>query len=405
MGSHSIVLAIALAWPLTIVCVFAVRWIRTLRKGIAGYHKVQKEEGGLQKETGWKLLHGEASRPTPNTVCACPMLLSVLVGTGTQVGFSFVLALILCNVMHPMATGQFLTSVILLYALCGSIAGYWSIRIYALCHRGTPMSPKDRNTNALATAAFLPCLLGIMLLALNFLLEDSSMTRNDAATYISARTGFILFLIWGGISLPLVVLGAWIGTKVPAIELPTETNLTVRAILNPGRLRRISSLKRGGVALLPFLMLAPELPFVLKALRSSELYYPMGFSLTLVVLSGTMSCFASIWVCQIELSAEDHWWWWKPFWNAGTAGAFFFAFVFLCLIDHLRGWSPVMVCLIYTGMISIAFGLFCGSLGFLSTLWFVRTIYGAVKVESDCGAHEPLVVLVEHDGTNKQNDC
>jgi transmembrane 9 superfamily protein 2/4 len=37
--------------------------------------------------------------------------------------------------------------------------------------------------------------------------------------------------------------------------------------------------------------------------------------------------------------------------------------------------------LTYMSMISIAFGLFCGSIGFLSSLWFTRTIYSAVKVD------------------------
>jgi transmembrane 9 superfamily member 2/4 len=33
------------------------------------------------------------------------------------------------------------------------------------------------------------------------------------------------------------------------------------------------------------------------------------------------------------------------------------------------------------GMISVCFGLFCGSIGVLICFWFTRAIYGALKVD------------------------
>jgi len=45
------------------------------------------------------------------------------------------------------------------------------------------------------------------------------------------------------------------------------------------------------------------------------------------------------------------------------------------------GVLPIVVYLSYMGMISIAFGLFCGSVGFIAAFFFCRKIYGAVKVD------------------------
>jgi transmembrane 9 superfamily member 2/4 len=45
------------------------------------------------------------------------------------------------------------------------------------------------------------------------------------------------------------------------------------------------------------------------------------------------------------------------------------------------GVLPVVVYLTYMGMISICFGLVCGSVGFMSAFYFAKTIYGAVKVD------------------------
>jgi transmembrane 9 superfamily protein 2/4 len=47
----------------------------------------------------------------------------------------------------------------------------------------------------------------------------------------------------------------------------------------------------------------------------------------------------------------------------------------------LVGVLPVVVYLTYMSMISVLFGLFCGSMGFMTAFWFNRTIYGALKVD------------------------
>ena len=91
----------------------------------------------------------------------------------------------------------------------------------------------------------------------------------------------------------------------------------------------------------------------------------------------------SIVLCYLQLCAEDHRWWWKSFWNCATAGVYLFLYSlwFLTSRLHLVGVLPVVVYLTYMTMISVCFGIFCGAAGFISSFWFTRTIYGAVKVD------------------------
>jgi hypothetical protein len=54
---------------------------------------------------------------------------------------------------------------------------------------------------------------------------------------------------------------------------------------------------------------------------------------------------------------------------------------FVSKLDIKHGVS-IFIYFTYMGMISIAFFLLTGSIGFFACLWFVRKIYGAIKVRS-----------------------
>jgi transmembrane 9 superfamily protein 2/4 len=127
---HSFAIINSLMIVLFLTGAIATIMIRTLRRDIAGYNEMQTLEEA-QEETGWKLVHGDVFRP-PTTQ---PMLFSVLVGTGAQIGSAF-LSTMLCamvGLINPMKKGQTLTAILILYVLCGSVAGYATARIFKFC--------------------------------------------------------------------------------------------------------------------------------------------------------------------------------------------------------------------------------------------------------------------------------
>lgn len=342
--------------------------IRTLRKDIAGYNELQTIEEA-QEETGWKLVHGDIFRPPSFS----PMLLSVLVGTGAQIGFSFVMALLLSifKVTNSMKKGQVLTSLILLYVLNGAVAGYVSARIYKFSEA------KNWKMNSFLTATALPGVFVLMFSCLNVFL-----TFAGAATAVSFLTILVLFLLWVCVSAPLVFVGAFLGLKAPVIEVPTKTNQIARIIPdNPWHMNPLLTMLMGGI--LPFGSVCIELAFIMSALWLHQIYYVMGFLLAVMGILAATCAQVSIVLCYLQLCAEDHRWWWKSFWNCATAGLYLFAYSLWFLSSRLDlvGALPVVVYLTYMSMISICFGVFCGAIGFLSSLWFTRTIYSAVKVD------------------------
>jgi len=342
--------------------------IRTLRKDIAGYNEMQALEE-VAEETGWKLVHADVFRPPTFS----PMMLSVLVGTGAQIGVAVVLAILLSvlKITSTMKKGQMLTSLILLYVLCGAVAGFVSSRIYKFC------DAKNWKMNTMLTATAVPGTFVLLFAFLNIFLSIAG-----AATAVSFLTILVLFLLWVCVSAPLVFVGSFVGLKMPTIEVATRTNQIARIIPEAQLVGHPAlTMMMGGV--LPFGSVCIELAFIMSAMWLHQIYYVMGFLLAVVFILFATCAQVSIVLCYLQLCAEDHRWWWKSFWNCATAGVYLFLYSlwFLTSRLHLVGVLPVVVYLTYMTMISALFGIFCGSAGFISSFWFTRTIYGAVKVD------------------------
>ena len=342
--------------------------VRTLRKDIALYNEMQTLEEA-QDETGWKLVHGDVFRP-PQT---SPLLLSILAGTGAQIGAAFFFTLVCASLhlMNPMKKGQTLSAVIFLYVLCGSIAGYISARFYKF------MGGKQWKHNAILTAVGLPGCFVAMFIVLNIFLSIAG-----AATAVSFFTIVKLFLLWICVSTPLVLVGSFFGLKQEVFEIPTKINQIARVVPPvPLHIDPRISCWMGGI--LPFGSVCIELAFIMSALWLHQIYYVMGFLLAVwLILVATCAQVAMV-LCYLQLCVEDYRWWWASFWNCATAGVYLFLYSLWFLSSRMEmvGFLPVTVYLTYMGMISIAFGLFCGSVGFISSFFFCKKIYGAVKVD------------------------
>jgi transmembrane 9 superfamily protein 2/4 len=367
-GIHMYSIVNSLMIVLFMTGAIATIMIRTLRKDISGYNELQTLEES-QEETGWKLVHGDVFRPPESS----PMLLSVLVGTGAQIGTAFVLAMVcaILKVTNSMNKGQILTSLIVLYVLSGCVAGYVSARIFKFAEG------KAWKMNQILTAVALPGAFVGMFAVLNVFLSFVG-----AATAVSFLTIIKLFLLWVCVSTPMVFIGGFIGLRAPKYETPTKTNQIARIIpASEFYMSSVMTSLMGGI--LPFGSVCIELAFIMSALWLHQIYYVMGFLLAVLGILAATCAQVSIVLCYLQLCAEDHRWMWKSFWNCALAGLYLFLYSLWFLSSRLDlvGVLPVVVYLTYMSMISICFGLFCGSVGFLSAFWFTKTIYGAVKVD------------------------
>jgi len=342
--------------------------IRTLRKDIAGYNEMQTLEEA-QEETGWKLVHGDVFRPPTHH----PMVLAVAVGTGAQVGTAFMLCLLcaMLKLLNPMKKGQTLTSVIILYVLCGLVSGYVSSRVFKFAEGS------EWKKCTIVTATAFPGLIVSMFMTLNLFLGFV-----DAATHVHFVTILLIFLLWVFLSTPLVFVGSYFGFRAPKIEVPTKTNQIARIVPQQSFYNRLPwSALLGGI--LPFGSVCIELFFIMGALWLHHYYYVMSFLFAVILILAATCSTVSVVMCYLQLCGEDHRWWWKAFFNCASAGVYLFMYSLWFLISKLNlvGPLPVMVYLTYMSMISITFALFCGAVGFFSCFWFTKQIYGAVKVD------------------------
>jgi transmembrane 9 superfamily member 2/4 len=365
---HSFAIVNSLMIVLFLTGAIATIMIRTLRKDIAGYNEMQTLEEA-QEETGWKLVHGDVFRPPTSY----PMIFSVLVGTGAQLGAAFLSAMAcsMVRLLNPLKKGQTLTALIVLYVLCGTVSGYVSARIFKFC------DAKAWKQNTILTAATLPGLLVAIFMVLNVFLHIVG-----AATAVSFLTLLALFALWVCVSTPLVFVGSFLGFRAEKISVPTKTNQIARFVPElPWYAAPPSSFLLGGI--LPFGSVCIELFFIMSALWLHQIYYMMGFLLAVLLILAATCAEVSIVMCYLQLCAEDHRWWWKSFFNCASAGGYLFLYSLWFLSSRLElvGVLPVIVYLTYMSMISISFSLFCGSIGVLCSFWFTKTIYGALKVD------------------------
>lgn len=344
----------------------AIIMIRTIKKDIMTYNEMI-EDG--TEETGWKLVHGDVFRPPSNGSIA----LAVLVGNGAQIGTAFFITLMssIARLLNPIKKGHMLTAVIVLYVLSGSVAGYVSSRIFKFC------GLKAWRLNTILTAVAIPGMLVGIFTILNVFLSIAG-----AANAVSFLMLLFIFALWVCVSAPLVFVGAFFGLRADKIEVPTKINQIARMIPPlPWYNKPPFTFLIGGI--LPFGSVCIELFFIMSALWLHQIYYMMGFLLVVLLILAATCAQVSIVMTYLQLCGEDHRWWWKSFGNCASAGLYLFLYSLWFLYGRLElvGILAPIIYLTYMAMISILFGIFCGSVGFLCAFSFNKLIYGQLKVD------------------------
>ena len=85
----------------------------------------------------------------------------------------------------------------------------------------------------------------------------------------------------------------------------------------------------------------------------------------------------------LQLCNEDYHWWWRSFLSSGSAAGYLFLYSVWYFISKLEitGWVSSAIYFGYMFVIALAFFLLTGCIGFWACFWFVRKIYGAIKVD------------------------
>lgn len=353
---------------LFLTAMVAMILLRTVYLDFARYNNIDDDEE-IQEESGWKLIHGDVFRPP-----TASGLLSVLVGSGAQIlcmtGVTLVFALL--GFLSPSFRGGLLTTMLSLWVLSSAVCGYFSARIYS------GLGGTNKKSVTLGSAFLFSGCVCLLFFGLNFLLWVSGST--GAVPFL---TLLLLFVMWFGISVPLNVIGAFVGYKQKAYEFPTRTNQIPREIPNGSTLSNVLFGVFSGI--LPFGVVFMELVFILSSIWQNEIFYFFGFLVAVFLIVLVTCAEVSVVLTYLQLSKESYHWWWPAFISTGSSALYVFGYslVFLFTQPGLEGLHIVST-LIYTGYMllgSIMFGLGAGCIGFMSSFAFVRKIYGSVHID------------------------
>ena len=339
---------------------------RTVSKDITIYNETIDKDPEV--DSGWKQLRGDVFRP-PSHINT----FSVMIGTGVQLILMtlFTVAFACVGFLNPEHRGSLLTIMIFMFAFMGLFAGYSSARLYKT------LGGLNWKSNSMTVAFLFPGLCFSIFFIINFLIwEEESSGAVDFWSLLE------LIFIWFAISVPLVFIGSGLGHKKQSISIPNRITKIPKPI--PSGQNLIVYLVCLLSGSLPFGCMFIELNYIMNSMWYSNLfYYLFGFLfLSLVVLSIT-SAEVSILMTYIVLCREDYRWWWLSFWVSGSSGGYLFVYsliYYFIKLDITRFSSSVLY-FGYMGLISMAYTLVTGTIGFLCTYVFVRKIYSMIKSE------------------------
>lgn len=343
--------------------------LRTVLRDFSRYNALEEEDE--EDTTGWKLVHGDVFR-TPSY----PTFLAIFCGSGCQTLWMVTITLFfaLLGFLSPAYRGGLITTMLSLWVLASSACGYASARVYSSFD-----NVQQRKVVTLGAGFLFPGLTFTVFFVLNLFVWGSG-----SSGAVPFTTLLLLLFMWFGISVPLVFAGAYIGYRTKRYDFPCRTNQIPRQI-PPGPFNVPQGAFVVLAGILPFGTVFMELVFILNSLWQNQILYLFGM-LSIVFAILVVTCAEmSIVFTYLTLAAERWNWWWQAFGGSASAGLYMFLYSIYYIVtqsisDHMPFVSTMMF-MTYSAVVSAAFALMCGFIGFFSSYWFVRSIYSNIRVD------------------------
>lgn len=341
---------------------------RVLRNDFLRYNN--EGEGSLEDEDyGWKLISNDVFR-----FPAYKSLFCSVIGVGTQflalsIGILFMAVIGLFNVHRH---GSLSTAAFLLYALTSCIAGYISSKTYR------QMNGEAWVWNINLTA----CLYTVPFFCTWFLINSVAWSYGSTQA-LPFTTILVLGLVWITIGYPLTIIGGIIGKNTSqSFDEPCRTKNICREIPQiPWYRSTIVHMIIGGF--LPFSAISVELYYIFSTLWGRDQYTLYGILAVVFIILLAVTSSISISLTYFQLASEDYRWWWRSIITSGSAGLFVLAYACFFYIkrSNMYGGLQSIQFFGYTLLTCYMFFLMLGSVGYYSSLKFIRYIYLNIKMD------------------------
>jgi transmembrane 9 superfamily protein 2/4 len=298
----------------------AMIMMRTLHKNIACCGEELTQEKA-KEETRWKLVHGDVFRPPQFS----PMLLAVFTGTGCQLmAMSLILVVFaVFGFLSPANRGGLMTALLLLFVLLGWFSGYVSAQLYKM------FGGKKWTKNSMVTALVYPGIIFFVFFVVNLF-----VWHTGSSGAVPFTTMFALLVMWFGISVPLVLVGSYFGSKKEEIKHPCHVNQIPRQVPEQRwYMHPLFTVLLGGI--LPFGAVFVELFLIMSSIWLHRIYYVFGFLLIVLVLVVATCAEITMVMCYFQLCSEDYHWWWRSFLTSGSSAFYLFLYAILYYVTKL----------------------------------------------------------------------
>lgn len=341
--------------------------LRALRRDIARYNELDLTEE-VQEDSGWKLVHGDVFRAPKNR-----MLLSVFLGSGSQLFIMTAATMFfaLLGFLSPSNRGALTTVMIIFYTLFGFVGGYVSTIFYKT------FGGESFKLNAILTPFLVPGIIFLAFIGFNFFLIFA-----NSSGAVPFGTMIALIVIWFAISVPLSGLGSFVALKKEPFSYPVRTNQIPRQVpTQPKSLRFFPSIALTGI--LPFCAIFVEIYYIYNSLWFHKVYYMFGFLFVCYVLMIITTATVTILLTYFLLCAENYQWQWRAFFASGACAFYILlqAIVYWVYKMSLGGFISNFLYIGYSLLISFVAFILTGSVGFIASFFFVRKIYGSIKID------------------------
>jgi transmembrane 9 superfamily member 2/4 len=322
--------------------------------------------------TGWKMIHGDVFRAPDHLP-----LLSICVGAGAQMlcMTTVTLSFALLGFLSPANRGGLLSAMLTLWVFASSINGYASARLYG----SYDSVGRQRKIVTMGSALLFPGMCFSLFFMLNI-----AVWFSGSSGYVSFFTLVLLFLMWFGVSVPLVFTGAFIGYKRKQPGFPVRTNQIPRQIpIPPFNMPQWLYVLLAGI--LPFGCVFLQTSVFLSSVAHNQFLYIFGLMSVVFAILVVTCAEMSIVFTFLTLSSENHKWAWMAFCSSASSGLYLFLYTQFYLVTQPAFGTVSLVSNLlfstYSLMVSVSFALMCGSVGWFSSSIFVRKIYSVIRCD------------------------
>jgi len=318
-------------------------------------------------EYGWKLISGDVFRfPRFRSP------FSAIIGTGAQLNMAVLLVLLLASTQAFSSSANAINVFIGIYAVSSCISGYVSSYTYK------NFGGQKWISNILFTSIAFP-----MPVTVIWCITNTVAWSHGTTHVLPVGMVVLIFLLWFLCGFPLHVLGAVLGKNMATgFDAPVRTKHIPREILQqPWYKQRVTTALIGGFV--PLFCIIFELRMVMDVVwqnQETNIFGLVFLFFGLLMLS--VSCL-SLLLTYLQLSGEDYRWWWRSIFNTGSVGGSVMLYSAYYYTYETNMHGEVQFVEYFGTMLLLAISLFmmCGSIGYFSSLMFVRAIYKNLPVK------------------------